>query len=49
MVPRRLSAVKRLGFLALDRRGVHYAAKGEARGMAKPLIRHQGMLPRCAT
>ena len=42
------SAVMRLGFLALDRPDIQFAAKEAARGMARPTVRHQRMLKRCA-
>ena len=38
----------RLGFLALDRPDIQYAAKEAARGMATPMVRHQLILKRCA-
>ena len=38
----------RLGFLALDRPDVQFAAKEAARGMAAPTARHQQILKRCA-
>ena len=42
------SAVMRLGFLALDRPDIQFGAKEAARGMARPTVRHQRMLKRCA-
>ena len=42
------SAVMRLGFLALGRPDVQFAAKEAARGMATPLVRHMRMLRRTA-
>ena len=42
------SAVMRLGFLALDRPDIQFGAKEAARGMARPTVRHQLMLKRCA-
>ena len=42
------SAVMRLGFLALDRPDIQFEAKEAARGMARPTVRHQRMLKRCA-
>ena len=38
----------RLGFLALDRPDIQFGAKEAARGMARPTVRHQRMLKRCA-
>ena len=38
----------RLGFLALDRPDIQLGAKEAARGMARPTVRHQRMLKRCA-
>ena len=42
------SAVMRLGFLALDRPDIQFGAKEAARGIARPTVRHQRMLKRCA-
>ena len=42
------SAVMRLGFLALDRPDIQFGAKEAERGMARPTVRHQRMLKRCA-
>ena len=42
------SPCMRLGYLALDRPEVQFAAKECARGMAKPTVRHLQMLKRCA-
>ena len=42
------SAAMRLGFLALDRPDIQFGAKEAARGIAKPTVRHQRMLKRCA-
>ena len=42
------SAVMRLCFLALDRPDIQFGAKEAARGMARPTVRHQRMLKRCA-
>lgn len=40
--------VMRLEFLVLDRPGIQYAAKQAPRGMARPIVRHQRILRRCA-